>query len=427
MIPQWWWLAGVLVILCLGYWTATQGHTKPRPPQRAAPPVPPTLTWNEQTLALREELEACSPELRDAPFLYALANQDFAVHLRWEVEEDDDDDPRGTGPRAWARVALFRRRPEGYQRLEENMGRGVGNEQPSERLVAVLHDWANKMLPPALTHAAGYVPIAERDGPGALRSLPTDLYATSGLEPASVAPLVAEVGPLPDDYVAMVERWGDPMVNGFVRVHSPARVLDRYKAGRDDAGRFFFWDASADLLDRKDFADTVEVADTFDGDRFLAHTSNPGWVFFAPRDDDRVECFPGLWSAIEAVVRRRALGRDGLFYLEPLFGTRRGQAIPTRRDAADGIALLAAIERLGLTDRTAYGADADEKSTTLFLPALRGRVTVAWPAEEGREDPHEAVVFASYMPPADPSALAHLTGVLERNGYSLDWREPESE
>lgn len=307
MIPQWWWLlgvTGVLVALSLGCRAATRTRTVQQPPQRTAPLVPPTLTWDEQTLALREELEACSPELRDAPFLYALANEDFAVHLRWEV----DDDPFGTEPRAWARVALFRRRPEGYHRLVENGARGVGNERTEEHLVAALHDWANEQLPPALTHAAGYVPIAERDGVGALPPLPTDLYVTAGLEPASVAPLVAEVGPLPADYVATVERWGDPMVNGFVRVHSPTRALERFRRGRDDAGRFFFWDANADLLDRKDFADTVELADTFDGDMFLVHPANPGWVFFAPRDGETVERFAGLWSAIESVVRRR--GRE---------------------------------------------------------------------------------------------------------------------
>lgn len=51
----------------------------------------------------------------------------------------------------------------------------------------------------------------------------------------------------------------------------------------------------------------------------------------------------------------------------------------------------------------------------------------AWPAEEGREEPQEADVFVSYVPPADPSALAQLSAVLERNGYTVDWREPESE
>ena len=299
-------------------------------------PPPPGLEWSNETSALRDRLERALPELTQWPFLYALENDDFAVHLRWDVSQGVPGVPvdRDHAPMAYG--VIFRRDADSYTLLERIGGEATKWSALREPLMAWLHKSAQRRLPGSLTHDADYTPVAARAATQPAVELPPSLYTVGPLSGLSATSLGQRVGPLPADYVAFVERWGAASVNGFVRVYAPEQVRRDLEASRRAHELYFFWDASADLLDKGDYVECVELADTFDGDVFASIPANPEWVFFFPRGGEQAEVFSGFWTAVEAVVRRRALGTEGLMYLDQRGGSRQGIAGPIRRSARTG-------------------------------------------------------------------------------------------
>ncbi|MEZ4329430.1 MAG: hypothetical protein R3B40_29640 [Polyangiales bacterium] len=391
--------------------------------------VPPLegLSWTDETLALRKRLEAAFPELAPFPFLYAVENDDFAVHLRWDHAQRFPERPETGRRTSMAYTTVFRRDGARYWPVEHAGGVGTKWAALGDGLMGWLRDAALQRLPAPLTHAADYVPVADRPAGRPATALPDALYEAAPMVGLDVGPLRARVGGLPNDYVSFTRRWGAATVNGFVRVHAPREVLDQLDAERLQRELYFFWDRSADVLDKRDSVDAVQLADTLDGDIFVAVPANPEWTFFLPRNDDRVEVHEGFWTAVDAVVRRRATGVEGLLYVEPTSGARRGRAVPIREDASDGEELLRALECLGVHRARSSILEEDAHSTTLFVPALHGWVGVSWLVDQNSGPLLEHTVgLLGYAPEGhDPRVLAQIDRVFGSHGYLVEWPAAE--
>ncbi|MCB9662010.1 MAG: hypothetical protein H6726_30500 [Sandaracinaceae bacterium] len=391
--------------------------------------VPPLegLSWTDETLALRKRLEAAFPELAPFPFLYAVENDDFAVHLRWDHAQRFPERPESGRRTSMAYTTVFRRDGARYWPVEHAGGVGTKWAALGDGLMGWLHDAALQRLPAPLTHAADYLPVAVRPAGRPATALPDALYEAAPMVGLDVGPLRERIGGLPNDYVSFARRWGAATVNGFVRVHAPREVLDQLDAERLQRELYFFWDRSADVLDKRDSVGAVQLADTLDGDIFVAVPANPEWTFFLPRNDDRVEVHEGFWTAVGSVVRRRATGVEGLLYVEPTSGARHGRAVPIREDASDGEELLCALNGLGVHDARSTMNDLDSRTTTLFVPALAGRVAVSWLVDDNAGPlVDQAVGFLVYAPTHHDSAvLSELEDVFRAQGYLVEWSDPE--
>lgn len=395
------------------------------------PPDYPALTWPDAVLALRAELEASVPELTKQPFLHAVANQHFAVYLRWEVldewsDTEDGDELPSLRFSAWSRAVVLERAGAGWRILDRNGGgRRLPDELDQEGIFAVIRQQLTYALPAALEHEPGYVLLRDREPPTPTLPLPKKLYVTTPLGGQSCDSLRAAKA-LPQDYVTFVERWGPASLSLFVRVYSPEDVLRDLLVRASERRRYFFWNRSTATLDKLSLVESVELADTFDGDTFVAHPDNPEWVFFLPRNHDAVEAFPGFWTALDAIVRRRVPSASDMMWLEPTRGLRFGHAHPTRSDATDGRALVEALRALNLQDHQQDASSDEDAMVTSFMPSLHGRVSVIWPRDDGEDLLDQATVTIAHAQPADPDTLATLQRFLEASGYTLAWREPEA-
>lgn len=335
--------------------------------------------------ALRDAVHADLPELARVPFLAVAAAHDCAVHLHL----DEMEDPGSGKSRSFAMVAELSRREGRWTRAFPSVPtHGIGIDLSLERseLLARLVRHATDELPPPLQRSSAFVPSGKRPARTVARPLAQPLLEAAQCAGLDVGPLEAAVGTLPPDYVRYARRYGDAMVNGFVRVYGPERVLKDLSEHRQLMRWYFHWRHTEDSVDRQLLVESVPLADTLEGDVFVVHPDQPSEVILLPRDADSVETFAGFWTAVHTVVERRALGAESVVWLEPRRGIERRKAFPATPEAAGLDAVRELLEWLTADGILSTMSQGGEASWMRFLPAQETWLELYWP----EDDPDDA-------------------------------------
>jgi hypothetical protein len=128
------------------------------------------------------------------------------------------------------------------------------------------------------------------------------------LEPtpsAEVDALERELGfALPSGYRDFVTRFGEGDYADLFRVSAPDAIRAHLAEDRARWAQFWFFAGSEHLLTQREMADAVRVADTFDGDEFVAHPKRRDVVFVLPRDSDRIVTLPADLRGLTGWARR---------------------------------------------------------------------------------------------------------------------------
>lgn len=104
-----------------------------------------------------------------------------------------------------------------------------------------------------------------------------------------IAEVEALVGPLPVGYAPFVEHWGGAEVDDFVRVYSPARILEDLAEFRERWDEYWFWSSPDPAAPSQALASKlVIVADSFNGDEVVYLEGAPDRLWFLHRNEDEI-------------------------------------------------------------------------------------------------------------------------------------------
>lgn len=107
----------------------------------------------------------------------------------------------------------------------------------------------------------------------------------------------------PTGYREFITRYGRGILGGFMRVATPADLLNGPNNVREWRARideYWFWDGSADLLPKAKALECIVIADTVGGDEFVFHPSQPDRIYVLAHDFD--EIYLASESGIEAAA-----------------------------------------------------------------------------------------------------------------------------
>jgi hypothetical protein len=110
---------------------------------------------------------------------------------------------------------------------------------------------------------------------------------------------------LPSGYRDFVTRFGEGDYADLFRVSTPAAIRAHLAEDRARWAKSWFFAGSEHLLTQREMADAVRVADTFDGDEFVAHPKRRDVVFVLPRDSDRIVTLPADLRGLTGWARRQ--------------------------------------------------------------------------------------------------------------------------
>lgn len=152
--------------------------------------------------------------------------------------------------------------------------------------------------------------------------------------------------PFPDGYREYVTQLGEGALNHFVRVYPPSRVLAELEDHRGRVAAYWFWDPGETMFDQARAMESIQIADTFDGDQIMFHPFDRAWLYILPRHLERVYARgPGLFEAVNWVLSGGPIRRFGSSrYFEP-FASRRDPTVMPRGAASTPIT---AVPRDGL-------------------------------------------------------------------------------
>ncbi|MFB9314654.1 SMI1/KNR4 family protein [Nocardioides plantarum] len=175
--------------------------------------------------------------------------------------------------------------------------------------------------------------------------------------------------PLPEDYVAHVERYGRGITCETVRVYVPGDLAGTTAQWRQRITDYWFWETDGVEVTPETLQTRgVVIADTLDGDEFCFVAGAPDRVYVLPRHSDEALAFDGgllpavarvldgfdppLWPVFESSTARRTFEMWG--------------------NGSDGNAVAAGLLALGLHDLE----QTSERHLQVLLPSLGGIVQV---------------------------------------------------
>ncbi len=124
---------------------------------------------------------------------------------------------------------------------------------------------------------------------------------------------------LPDGYRDYVTRLGEGRLNVFVRVHPPWRIMAELDEHRGTMSAYWFWESGKVPFGQEEAMESIQIADTMDGDVIVFHPSDHKRIIVLPRHGDRLYVRgPDLLETINWVCSGGAIRRFGpLRYFEP--------------------------------------------------------------------------------------------------------------
>ncbi|MGE0786420.1 MAG: hypothetical protein AB7S26_12190 [Sandaracinaceae bacterium] len=245
----------------------------------------------------------------------------------------------------------------------------------------------------------------------------TDAFVPS--EPRAVDELERSLGcAMPACYREYVVAYGASVYAGFVRVYAPERVSEGLPAWRDRVREYYFWEASAELLDHERLVECVVIADTLDGDELVFHPTDPATLYVLPRHQDRIHVAgTSLQDALRWLTESGTLTAPiGLKYVETIGPTVGMNAMPAYDTTCDFAELSRDLLALGLHDARS-GTDGDDASTLELVSRALGGVILILVVDA--DPPRAPQVQVTYDPAAPPGARSRVRDVLERHGYTI--------
>ena len=205
---------------------------------------------------------------------------------------------------------------------------------------------------------------------------------------------------LPQDYVDLVERYGQGTTCGYVRVHVPAELVTRTQEWRERVTEYWFWSSEGTEVTPEALQTRgVVVADTIDGDELCFLAGEPERCFVLPRhSDDVVALDGGLTAALAWVAEQFETPLPSTF--ESWTGRRN---LESWNASGDGAAVGRDLLALGMHDR----ADTDDDHLQLLVPAIGGVLNVV--------SGGGARVYGSYDDDAPEADVRRVLAVLERH------------
>lgn len=138
--------------------------------------------------------------------------------------------------------------------------------------------------------------------------------------PAEVDDLEARLGVrFPAGYREYVTQLGEGILNAFVRVLPPWRILKELGEHQGMMAGFWFWESNKVAFSQQQAMESIAIADTLDGDVIVFHPSDPRQLIVLPRNDERLYARgPDLLETINWVCSGRVLRSFGASrYFEP--------------------------------------------------------------------------------------------------------------
>lgn len=183
---------------------------------------------------------------------------------------------------------------------------------------------------------------------------------------------------LPRGYARFVRRVGGGSLGHFVGVLSPDQIVRSTEDWRTRVREYWFWDTEESGAERESLQQRgVVLASSFDGDELCFDPADPETLYVLPRNDDVAHRVgPGFLAALDWMLSGQQLNPwvEGWTFEA---NSHRAEEHPQFPEGTSLVDATQALTSLGLHSHLVQLAD----RTTLFLPEISGRLSVAREAE----------------------------------------------
>jgi hypothetical protein len=168
--------------------------------------------------------------------------------------------------------------------------------QDADAVASKVEDMLGWQRPKRRKRSPSYVAPEARPAQAASDAAPA-LFASAERRNADLTPVASEAvdgaeahlgATFPAGYREFVLAFGAATYCGRVRVYPPQRIVAELADWRERVTQYFFWDASADLLDAESVRQCIPVADTFTGDELIFHPADPSRLYVLPREEEEI-------------------------------------------------------------------------------------------------------------------------------------------